>query len=241
VPLALILILWVTASGQAASPDIVISQVYGGGGNAGATYTHDFIELYNRGSTPVDVTGWSVQYAAATSGSWSKTAITGTIEPGHYFLIQEASGGANGISLPTPNITGSIAMAATAGKVALVTDRTSLACGATADDCLPNATIRDFVGYGSTANNHEGATPTANLSATNAARRSGANNADTDENGTDFAVQTPSPHNSFTPTAVTLAHLAAAPAVSRWGNGIALVGMAGAVVAGFTWQRRRGA
>ena len=26
---------------------IVISQVYGGGGNAGATYTHDFIELYN--------------------------------------------------------------------------------------------------------------------------------------------------------------------------------------------------
>ena len=35
---------------RAASPDIVISQVYGGGGNAGATYTNDFIELYNRGS-----------------------------------------------------------------------------------------------------------------------------------------------------------------------------------------------
>ncbi len=33
----------------AVSPDIVISQVYGGGGNAGATYTHDYIELFNRG------------------------------------------------------------------------------------------------------------------------------------------------------------------------------------------------
>jgi uncharacterized protein len=34
----------------AASPDIVISQVYGGGGNSGAQYTHDFVELFNRGT-----------------------------------------------------------------------------------------------------------------------------------------------------------------------------------------------
>ena len=27
--------------------DVVISQVYGGGGNAGATLTNDFIELFN--------------------------------------------------------------------------------------------------------------------------------------------------------------------------------------------------
>ena len=50
----------------AVSPDVVISQVYGGGGNAGATYTHDFIELYNRGSSTVAIDGWSVQYASAT-------------------------------------------------------------------------------------------------------------------------------------------------------------------------------
>ena len=30
--------------------DVVISQVYGGGGNAGATLTHDFVELFNRGT-----------------------------------------------------------------------------------------------------------------------------------------------------------------------------------------------
>ena len=43
----------------AVSPDIVISQVYGGGGNSGATITHDFVELYNRGATAVDVTNWT--------------------------------------------------------------------------------------------------------------------------------------------------------------------------------------
>ena len=31
----------------------MISQVYGGGGNSGATYTHDFVELYNNGKLAV--------------------------------------------------------------------------------------------------------------------------------------------------------------------------------------------
>ena len=45
---------------------IVISQVYGGGGNAGAPFHNDYIELFNRGNASTDVTGWSVQYASAT-------------------------------------------------------------------------------------------------------------------------------------------------------------------------------
>ncbi len=51
----------------AGSPSVVISQVYGGGGNAGAPLKNDFIELYNRGTTAVDLGGWSVQYAATTA------------------------------------------------------------------------------------------------------------------------------------------------------------------------------
>ena len=51
----------------ASSPDIVLSQIYGGGGNLGATLTNDFIELYNRGASPVHVTGWSVQYASTAT------------------------------------------------------------------------------------------------------------------------------------------------------------------------------
>jgi hypothetical protein len=44
----------------------VISQIYGGRGNLGATYTHDFIELFNPTDAPISLTGWSIQYASAT-------------------------------------------------------------------------------------------------------------------------------------------------------------------------------
>jgi hypothetical protein len=72
----------------AVSPDIVISQVYGGGGNTSApaaTLKNDFIELYNRGTIAVDVTGWSVQYGSATGTTWTgKTILSGVIQPGQY-------------------------------------------------------------------------------------------------------------------------------------------------------------
>ena len=60
----------------AASPDIVISEVYGGGGNSGATLTNDFIELFNRGSSAVSLNGWSVQYASTIGTTWSRTNLT---------------------------------------------------------------------------------------------------------------------------------------------------------------------
>lgn len=47
------------------SATLVINEVYGGGGNAGATFTHDFIEVKNIGSTTVDVSQYSVQYASS--------------------------------------------------------------------------------------------------------------------------------------------------------------------------------
>jgi uncharacterized protein len=46
---------------QAVSANVVISEVYGGGGNSGATWKNDFVELYNRSDASIDVTGWVVQ------------------------------------------------------------------------------------------------------------------------------------------------------------------------------------
>ena len=61
---ALVMLVAGAATAAAApSTSVVVSQVYGGGGNAGATYTHDFIELFNRGSSDASLNGWSVQYA----------------------------------------------------------------------------------------------------------------------------------------------------------------------------------
>ena len=59
-----------------AASDIVISQVYGGGGNSGALYRNDFIEVFNRGVSPVNLGNWSVQYASAAGTSWSAVSYT---------------------------------------------------------------------------------------------------------------------------------------------------------------------
>ncbi|MEP6819076.1 MAG: lamin tail domain-containing protein [bacterium] len=185
---------------------LVISQVYGGGGNASATYTNDFIEIFNRGTTTIDfsVTPYSVQYAAATSNfSTNKTDITsGILLPGHYFLIQEASGGAIGSPLPTPDVsTGTINMSATAGKVALVSGTTAL----TGSGCPIGATVADFLGYGSTANCSE--TAPISVSGTNSNARSVIRTVsctDTNNNSADFSNPTTAPVARNTATAPTL-------------------------------------
>src|SRR4051812_39393547 len=119
--LAVISIALAAGGGALATPSsLVISQVYGGGGNAGSTFKNDFVELYNAGATTVDLSTSSVQYAASTGTTWQRTNLTGTLDPGAYYLVQEAAGAGGTTSLPTPNATGSINMSATAGKVALV-------------------------------------------------------------------------------------------------------------------------
>ena len=101
--------------------NVLISQAYGGGGNSTAPFRNDFIEIFNNGETAVNLAGWSVQYAGATATTWSVTNLSSvSLAPGHYYLVQESSGGSTGANLPTPDATGSIAMAATAGKIALI-------------------------------------------------------------------------------------------------------------------------
>ena len=171
---------------------ILISQVYGGGGNSGALFRNDFIELFNRGNVAVDLTGWSVQYAGATSGSWSVTPLgSSSLAPGHYLLIQEGSGGSAGALLPAPDVTGSINLAATAGKVALVSSVTPIT-----GSCPAPGAIVDLVGYGATANCFEGTAPAAAPSNTLAVQRSGNGCTDSQNNSEDFLTAAPAPRNT---------------------------------------------
>jgi len=186
------------------SPDLVISQVYGGGGNTGAPFTNDFVELFNRGSAPASLSGMSIQYtSAAGTGNFGSgaTLITElpnvTLQPGQYFLVQEA-GGAVGTALPGPDVVDStpINMSATAGKVALVDGTAQLGCngGSTACTAAALARIRDLVGYG-TANFFEGSAPAPTLSNTTSAFRADSGCADTDSNSADFFAAAPDPRN----------------------------------------------
>jgi len=170
---------------------MVISQVYGGGGNSGATYKNDFVELFNNGTSAVAVGGWSVQYASATGSSWQVTQLPSSmvVQPGQYVLVRMAAGTGGTVDL-VPDVLGSTAMAGASGKVALVSSTVALTGAA------PTGTV-DAVSYGS-ATALEGAS-TAVLSNTTAAMRAGNGCLDTNNNASDFAVVSPQPRNSASP------------------------------------------
>src|SRR3954468_13282529 len=76
----------------AASPNVVISQVYGGGGasTGSPTYKFDYVELFNTGTSAVPLTNYSVQYGSSTGNFTSVYTIpTGTSIPaGGYLFLQ---------------------------------------------------------------------------------------------------------------------------------------------------------
>ncbi len=198
---------------HAATPSVVISQVYGGGGNSGATLKNDFIELYNPGAVPVDLSTWSVQYqSAAGAGPWQKTNLTGSIAPGGYYLVQESAGAGGTVALPTPDATGSITMSASTAKVALVSNQTAMTT-----TCGSGTGIVDFVGYlgGSTGCPLLSPTNAAALSNTTAALRLADGCAYTGSNNVDFAVGAPAPRNSAAPGTVCSAGTATPSSVIR--------------------------
>ncbi|HEX7302842.1 endonuclease/exonuclease/phosphatase family protein [Lentzea sp.] len=179
----------------APSTDALISEVYGGGGNSGATLTQDFVELANSGATAFALDGFSVQYISASPGAstqWGVTPLTGSIAPGKTFLVAEAKGTGGTVELPAPDATGTIAMSATGGTIALVSGTTALTCK-TAADCAAEPRVKDLVGYG-TAAVREGTATGALSNTTSASRKTGL--ADTDDNSADFAVGAPTPTNS---------------------------------------------
>jgi hypothetical protein len=115
-------------------------------------------------------------------------------------LVQE-SGGTAGTLLPTPDKTGSIAMAQAPGKVALVRATTALACAGS--DCSADklASIVDAIGYGS-VNFNEGSAAAPALTVSTAALRGAAGCTDNNQNGSDFVAGAPNPRNTasaFTP------------------------------------------
>ncbi|MDF2680314.1 MAG: nuclease [Brevibacillus sp.] len=215
---------WLPQAKAATTDHVVISEVYGGGGNSGASYKNDFIELYNPTGQAVSLSGWTVQYASAAGPAWQKTELAGSIPPNGYYLIQEAAGSGGTQSLTAPDAQGSIAMGASAGKVSLVNHATALS----GTNPAGQAGVVDFVGYGTTANAAEGGAPTAAPSAiAGVSRKSNesgivpgeGNGWDTDNNGADFLTADLTPLNAsgtqepppgdVTPTPVAEARIAA--------------------------------
>lgn len=190
----------VAATGQAAQAapsadaDVVINEVYGGGGNSGATYRRDFVELVNVASSPVDLSGWSVQYASSGStntSSWAVTPLTGTLPPGASLVVGQATGTGGTTDVPV-DIDGSIAMSGSAGKVALVRSGTAIT-GCTpkigAAPCSGLDAVVDFVGWGS-ANDYAGTAAAPGTTNATSVSRDGTHT-NTASNAADFTLTNP--------------------------------------------------
>ncbi|MFL6039500.1 MAG: lamin tail domain-containing protein [Gaiellaceae bacterium] len=186
------------SAAHASATGVVISQIYGGGGNSTSAFQNDFVELFNTGTTAVDISGWTVQYATAAGTSWQTTALSGTISAGHYYLVQLASSASTGAPLPTPDATGTTNVAATSGKVAVVRGTTAIACGASAGSCSADALVEDLVGYGG-AGDFEGTGSAPAASNALSAQRASAGCVDTGDNAADFTSAAPTPRNSSSP------------------------------------------
>ena len=189
-----------------AQAQVVISQVYGGGGNGGSTFTHDFMEIFNAGPSAQSLNGWSIQYTSSSGTTWIVTNLTNvTLQPGQYYLIQQAQGAGGTTPLPTPDATGTVAMQGSNVKVAL-----SNSTAALSGSCPSGGAVQDLVTTGS-ANCPN---PAGAMSAVNSASRNGNGCTNTGNNTLDFTIAPAAPRNTAT------------PAVPCGGGGTPLISMA---------------
>ena len=192
-----------TATASATSPtaftvttppaSVVISQIYAGGGRSWSDYSHDYVELYNAGTTPAQLDGWSLQLTGGSSARWTTIPLKGAIPARGYYLVALA-GGDYAYDLPKADASGSYDLAAKQGKVALLRTTTPLGVASP----LGLATLSDFVGYGN-ANAYEGAYPAISPERYYAIFRADAGATDTNDNYQDFDWNYASPRNSATP------------------------------------------
>jgi 5'-nucleotidase len=186
------------ASANTAGTGLVISEVYGGGGNAGSTYRNDFVELYNPTDAAISLSGKSLQYRSAnptdsTPVLSNVVALTGTVPAHGHWLLQAAPGTGGTTGLPKPDQTsGAPAISGTGGQVFLAnrTDAFNPGTGPIAHD-----DVIDFVGWGGSTTSYEGTAPAAATTNPTAVARAAAGT-DTDSNSADFTVGAPTPKAS---------------------------------------------
>ena len=168
-------------------PKVVISGIYGGGGNNGSTYKNDYIELYNTTNSSINLTGYALYYFAATGvNAGTSNTFTfpagSTIEAHSFALVKAAAGDGTqpewkiDFDFDGSGSTGkNLSMSASTGKILLLSAYTNFT---TSGSSLPTtlagiqalAGYMDYMPYGKNATPVFGST-TNDLSASKAASR----------------------------------------------------------------------
>jgi predicted extracellular nuclease len=179
------------AGSTAVTSNVVISEIYSGG-SLPATYNRSYIELFNRGTSTVDLSGWTIQSTFPTGSTWFRSHLTSTLlGPGqHYLIWGPLAGHPNGPTPPAPDNLGNFGVSSTGGKLALVNNTEELT-----GSCPASANIVDFLGYGPADCFETAAAPSFNN--VTAEPRAGDGCTDGNNNSTDFVVAAPAPQNSI--------------------------------------------
>ena len=167
-----------TASAATDGSNVVINEVYGGGGNKGATFEKDFVELYNPTDQPIDVSGWTIEQRSTKDNTGNTHTLTGVVPAKSTFLITSTPG-SNGDAITDADDTTAKFNFSGKGAIAVLLDA--------------NNTEVDLVGWGS-ASRAEGAPADGTANATSIQRAT--LGVDTDNNAADFEVATPTPSGS---------------------------------------------
>ena len=147
------------AAQSTADSNIRISQIYTRGGEAGATFQNDYIELFNRGNVDVDISGWSlnisnfagippnIQYSATNIKLFSATSMI--MSPGSHLLIKFGGSGTSGQPITISDINlNPFPLSDTGGQIVLLAKDKTLPfsyCPAAPD---LTGVVVDYVGYG---------------------------------------------------------------------------------------------
>ena len=167
-----------TASAATDGSNVVINEVYGGGGNSRSVFSNDFVELYNPTDKDIDITGWVLDQQSAAGNSGSKTTLSGIVPAGGYYLIQGQAGGNATKDLPAPDATN---------------DKMTFGAKSAIAVLLNGDAEVDRVGWGSAAK-PEGNAAAGTSNSTSIQRKTVG--VDTDNNAEDFEVAAPTPNSS---------------------------------------------
>jgi hypothetical protein len=190
-----------------AQGQIKISQVYGGGGAVSGVYNADYVELFNSGSSPITMSGWSLQGTTLTGSSWTRQNLPAsvTLQPGQYYLmrLQTESTTSGTPILPAPDAiigtSSSSPIFTDLGAVALMSNTTTITSGTCP---IGSGALVDYINFrGPTSNptvicNEGGPLITPNEQTIAQWRKDGGCT-DTDNNPNDWFLAPPSPHSSI--------------------------------------------
>ena len=169
-----------TANAAVDGSNVIINEVYGGGGNAGGKFNNDFVELYNPTDAEIDISGWKLNQKAANGNTGNTVKLSGKVPAKGFFLIQgDSQDNEKSQDLPKADLVGSFNFGAKAAIAELIDN---------------NGQIADLVGWGTTAKGAETSPAKGTANATSVQRKDVG--VDTDNNAIDFIVAEPTPQNS---------------------------------------------